>query len=624
MTLTDAGVGPTHRPTRRTTRFSRRLSVGPRLRELDGHSQSHCEDFLASPSHVQSRERPPGRSDSFGTVLTTQDPPLQPAQPPQPLNSRKKDRPSLTISAKRAPFCRMVQETDLCARFSSRSAPSSPFSEMAPMASQAQINANRRNAQNSTGPKTEGGKARARLNALKDRTHAKTVSAVLPQENAIELEQRINRWIADLNPRNDVERELVIRAAKLSWTLDRAGRCETARLAHRVRKAQLKATKRRIKEVGELGRRLLYNSGPRILPTSGPPWEDNPAAFLSELEASAEGCGWLLDRWGEINSMLTRPSAWTYGDLFRLIRLQGKYPVEAIYDQQLNTLFLALDVITPGAAELFWNECKRCKPRHDPGFSDFWRWREIADRPADPKQALLFIQELVCDQVARVSELLAVHEEIAGDEAAELADRASCDGSNAGERLRRMQTARGRELRQTLELLTKIQEAESNEQAAGDGGKVKGSDNDVTELPAPAVAAAGGEQREAGSAARPASKKRPSDKYRSAAALEMVMEQRLSEQAFETCFSDPTEVLAAVMGSPRLADLKVQPGCAPVRASGAGTSAATSENHMKKSRIEANGDETQVEKRLKDNIRATDSGDGNRTQMRDEDFLGHG
>jgi hypothetical protein len=320
------------------------------------------------------------------------------------------------------------------------------------MASQAQIDANKRNSQRSTGPKTEAGKARARLNALKDGTHAKTVNRVLPQENAVELDQRINQWIEDLNPRNDVERELVTRAAKLAWTLDRAGRCETARLAHRVRRPQLKATNQRIKEVGELGRRLLYNTGPRILPTSGPPWKDNPAAFLSGLEASAEGCRWLLDRWGEMDSMLARPSAWTYGDLFRLIRLQGKYPVEAIYDPALNTLFLALDVITPGAAELFWNECKRCKPRHDPGFSDFWRWREIADRPADPKQALLLIQELVREQMARVSELLSVHEEIAGDEAAELADRASSDSSTVGERLRRTQTARGCVLRQTLEL----------------------------------------------------------------------------------------------------------------------------------------------------------------------------
>jgi hypothetical protein len=50
------------------------------------------------------------------------------------------------------------------------------------MASQAQIDANRRNSQRSTGPKTEAGMARAALNALKDGSHARTVRWVLPQE----------------------------------------------------------------------------------------------------------------------------------------------------------------------------------------------------------------------------------------------------------------------------------------------------------------------------------------------------------------------------------------------------------------------------------------------------------
>jgi hypothetical protein len=163
------------------------------------------------------------------------------------------------------------------------------------MASQAQIDANRRNSQRSTGPKTEAGKARARYNALQHGTHAKTVRPVLPQENAAELNDRINRWINDLKPRNGAERELVTNAAELTWTLDRAKRCETARLAKRVRKAQLKADERRHKEVVELVRRLLYNTEAKPLPTSGLCWQDNPAAFLKGLENSAEGCRWLVD-----------------------------------------------------------------------------------------------------------------------------------------------------------------------------------------------------------------------------------------------------------------------------------------------------------------------------------------
>jgi hypothetical protein len=71
------------------------------------------------------------------------------------------------------------------------------------MASQARINANKRNAQKSTGPKTEAGKARARFNALKDGKRARTVSAVLPQE--------------DLWPSASAARTSIIRGGRWRW-----------------------------------------------------------------------------------------------------------------------------------------------------------------------------------------------------------------------------------------------------------------------------------------------------------------------------------------------------------------------------------------------------------------------
>src|SRR4051812_23536625 len=107
------------------------------------------------------------------------------------------------------------------------------------MATAAKIEANRRNAQMSTGPKTESGKAKASLNSLKHGGRAKVVAPVLPQEDPRELEEKIRRWVEDLQPGDDPERDLVARAAKISWVLDRAERCETAELAVRVRKAQL-------------------------------------------------------------------------------------------------------------------------------------------------------------------------------------------------------------------------------------------------------------------------------------------------------------------------------------------------------------------------------------------------
>ena len=61
------------------------------------------------------------------------------------------------------------------------------------MATAAQLDANKRDAKRSTGPKTEAGKVKARLNALKHGERAKTVAPVLPQEDPAELEARIRQ-----------------------------------------------------------------------------------------------------------------------------------------------------------------------------------------------------------------------------------------------------------------------------------------------------------------------------------------------------------------------------------------------------------------------------------------------
>ena len=285
------------------------------------------------------------------------------------------------------------------------------------MASQARIDANRRNAQRSTGPKTEAGKARAKLNALKDGSHAKTVRPVLPQEDPIELDRRINKWINDLNPRNDAERELVIDAAKLAWTIDRTKRSETARTGRT--RAQGACSRPRHSGTKKWA---SWAAGSCTTPRQNPCPRPDGAGKTTRPHFSrgwkaaprdAAGC-WITG--SALRVLLDRISAWTYGDMFRLVRLLGKYPVEAINDPKLNAIFLAWDALVPGWAERFWKECKKCKPVHDPGFSDFGRWREIADRPADAAAAIKFFERLMDEQVARLEELLEVHEEIAGDD----------------------------------------------------------------------------------------------------------------------------------------------------------------------------------------------------------------
>ena len=50
------------------------------------------------------------------------------------------------------------------------------------------------------------------------------------------------------------------------------------------------------------------------------------------LEESAEGCRWLLERWAEFRNLLDRKAGWSWPEMFRFIRLQGKHSIEAVYD----------------------------------------------------------------------------------------------------------------------------------------------------------------------------------------------------------------------------------------------------------------------------------------------------
>ena len=101
------------------------------------------------------------------------------------------------------------------------------------MATPKQIAANRRNAQKSTGPKTEQGKSKARFNALK---HGKTAeAAVLPHEDKISYEELRRATIESYQPANGAELMLTELVALNYWRLLRACRVETATMDLHIR-----------------------------------------------------------------------------------------------------------------------------------------------------------------------------------------------------------------------------------------------------------------------------------------------------------------------------------------------------------------------------------------------------
>src|ERR1700677_1295172 len=127
--------------------------------------------------------------------------------------------------------------------------------------SAAKLEANRRNARKSTGPRTEKGKERSRLNAVTYGLRAETL--VLLDEDPQALEGRKEAWRASLSPRDDVEQSTVDDAVEYAWLRDRARRAQAARLATHIANAGVDQAKREADEVLRLGQKLFAdNRGP--------------------------------------------------------------------------------------------------------------------------------------------------------------------------------------------------------------------------------------------------------------------------------------------------------------------------------------------------------------------------
>src|SRR5882724_3293162 len=174
-------------------------------------------------------------------------------------------------------------------------------------ASQAQISANRRNSQLSTGPKTEEGKAHSRRNALK---HGLTAEGVaLPDEDAAEVASRFQELQEELQPSGISSRLLLRRFASMSVRLERCERLDTAIYSKRVRHADEDFLDHRMTQVEALVARLAYD----------------PMTTARRLQHTPEGIDWLIGHWGELRSDLMNGErkTWTLNHWSRMERLLG-------------------------------------------------------------------------------------------------------------------------------------------------------------------------------------------------------------------------------------------------------------------------------------------------------------
>ncbi|WP_145278016.1 hypothetical protein [Tautonia plasticadhaerens] len=233
-----------------------------------------------------------------------------------------------------------------------------------------QVEANRANAQKSTGPRTAEGKQRSRRNGLR---HGMACAVVVPEEDRQAYRAAMARWRKESGPDNVVEEHLVRRAAVGSVTLDRLDRAwertraDSAREA--VRRWESTQQHRARRKAQDLDR--------------------DPSNTVLDLEATAFGCDWLIRRWEAFDAPLRLGNGW---DQRTVLRAQ---------------LLLGLPDGLPGpdaepGVRLLWRLAASCSPTTVTRIPDAPGEVPV---PADPAGARAALRAFIADQVDRLAGL---------------------------------------------------------------------------------------------------------------------------------------------------------------------------------------------------------------------------
>jgi hypothetical protein len=309
------------------------------------------------------------------------------------------------------------------------------------MVSDRKRQANQRNARNSTGPKTDEGKARSRGNAWK---HGLAGAGVVENDDdRARLQERVELWTEDMKPRNAVEAWLIERAAKASVRLDRCGEKEGVEVAYKRFEAVERWEKSARESVTQTAAKL----------------SQAPAETVRTLEETTLGCDWLLTRWEILVTSFAARGMFTEAEFTLAANLLGEVVDKTV---ALSERAAALCV------NAFAARAKR-NPDEVDGFLG------VSTKHLDPEErqkateaslpdrltAQIAIRETI---VAEDERLEAMRELALSRDQAELAytaDRASFDAHHIAQLMQRYETAHSLDLHRCLSQLSKMRKLES-------------------------------------------------------------------------------------------------------------------------------------------------------------------
>ena len=182
----------------------------------------------------------------------------------------------------------------------------------------------------------------------------------------------------------------------------------------------------RLAEAEEIGRRLIDDPFNRceVAQLHDPLFQakiqkrlaDNPAVLTKQLQLTAQGVNWLIQRWLELAEMLRRNKFWHYPEKFRALWMLGKNPHDVYEDKVVQKIFLACNVAHPevsdGDNEMLnlWDECYQAKmgiPGKPMYVLQLDNIRGL--RPADALTAQAQLWEIITAEMNRLGELKKNH-----------------------------------------------------------------------------------------------------------------------------------------------------------------------------------------------------------------------
>ena len=334
----------------------------------------------------------------------------------------------------------------------------------------------RKNGCMSRGPVSQEGKSRSCMNAVK---HGMTARIpVLPGEDPETFRQHVEGIVDSVAPRNPLELGLAEQAALSLWKIERAERVEATRVAATVRAAEAHADDHQQEELCALGNWLVASTVKTkqnaaadllaFLPADRrAPFQagrGEPLVVLHRIQATADGCQWLLERWDRLRGSLEQNGSWDIEEMIAAAQLRGQRP---LFMETADWECLLQERHVKGNPALVEEGRRQLLDQLTDG-----EW--LAADPAGTRAALL---RLVAEETARLEELKDARQQREAADRSELADRLAVDTTPEGERVRRYQLDCDRKLHRALQSLLKLRREEG-----------VAADPDVEDVPDPAGA----------------------------------------------------------------------------------------------------------------------------------------